>query len=143
VELEPWRGRPVGISAHAIIRWLERVGGVELGPMRRVAAALFVAKKASDKATLRLIETGFGLSLDPIRRRIREAFDEGVVIERPNKADIVLPSGHALAIVRNPDGGHVVLTVLSPGMLLHPAASPVDSGRVLDDGVPEGQGDLT
>lgn len=101
--------------------------------MRRVAAALFVSKKASDKATLRLIEVGFGLSLDPIRLSIRRSFDEGHVIERPNKCDIVLPSGHAFGIVKNPGGDVVVLTVLAPGMLLKPAEPMVDGTGWIGD----------
>lgn len=142
MELEEWRGSPVGITAHAVIRWLERGEGIELGPLRRLTSALFDTKRSRDKALLRVIETGYGLSLDPIRARIRRAFDEGEVIERPNKSDIVLPSGHGLAIARNADGGLVVLTVLAPGMLLKPA-SPVDGQAVMSDGSSEGQGDLT
>jgi hypothetical protein len=142
MEIEPWRGHPVAISAHAVIRWLERIEGVELGPLRRLAGALFQSKKASDKAMLRVIETGFGLSLDPIRLRIRRAFDEGEPINRPNKSDIVLPGGYALGVVKNPDGTLVVLTVLEPGMLLRPA-STAGTGEVGMGDVPEGQGDPT
>lgn len=141
MEIEPWRGMPVAISAHAILRWLERVEGVDLGPVRRLSAALSGARRASDRSVLRMIERGFGISLDPIRLRIREAFDEGEPIERPNKSDIVLSSGHTLAIVRNPDGALVVLTVLEPGMLVWPAAAAKKEDDVGD--VPEGQEDTS
>lgn len=138
---EPWRDRQIGISAHAIVRWLERVCGVDVAPLRRIASSLVGpgAGRPSDKAVVRLLEKGLLVDLDPIRREIRQAIEDGETRESRGHLDVLMASGHAVVVQKDHAEGWTVTTVLTPAMApgRRPPPAPAEGGR------PEGDQDDT
>ncbi len=60
------------ITAHAVIRWLERAEGVDLRPIRRAARREGCAP-GDDGALVRFIETATDIDLAPARRALGSA----------------------------------------------------------------------
>ena len=121
---EPWRGRPVAVSDHATLRWLERVHGVPIDPLRRFLSALTGAGRPNDRLVARLIERAHGTSLDPVRLMVRRALDEGETLERHGHFDVLLPSGHSVVVPRSRSDVWNVATVLPPELSPRPPGDP-------------------
>lgn len=95
------------ISAHALVRWLERVEGIDIPSVKREMRGMGLDANA-DGEILRFLQSSRGISLDAAQGRVSEALRQG---KRSDDARYVfLPS--AVLAVR----GAAVLTVLTPEM---------------------------
>jgi hypothetical protein len=108
-------GREVTITSHAVLRWIERVAGLDLQPFRHVASSMGASGKSNDR-TVERIMAAFGFDLDGTRRIMLEAMRTGVPDLRERSAHVMIAHGHRFIMVAHDPGTWSVLTVLSPGM---------------------------
>lgn len=111
-----WRERPLKVSPHAVLRWIERVENVDIEMIRRLADAAITKGRSHDRTIVRMIEQGLGVDLDRVRSRIFEAIGSGRLIERRTGFNVEMQSGHLVCVVRDHAGDWGVATVLSPDM---------------------------
>ena len=111
-----WRGRPLSVSPHAVLRWMERVEGLEFGILRRLAASTTLGSTGTDKMVVRMMELGLGMDLDVIRGRIVESLHSGTYVDRRTNFNVVTETGHLICVVRDHKADWSVATVLSPDM---------------------------
>lgn len=107
--------REVTITSHAVLRWIERVAGLNLQPFRHVASSLGSSGKSNDR-TVERIMAAFGFDLDGTRRIMLEALLTGTPDLRERSAHVTTSYGHRFIMVAHDPGTWSVLTVLSPGM---------------------------
>lgn len=120
-------GRTVQITAHALVRWIERVVGNDLKKVRR--AALEAARASlgddapetiGDADVIEFIER-LGFDLEPMRAKIRALAEPGALLAAKT---VIAPGGNRLVLA-----GWCVVTVLDRNMTLTGRPMKVLTGR--------------
>lgn len=119
-----YAGRMALVSAHAVIRWMERVEGRDLGPIRRMVEAVLPIGRPGDKMIVQMIEKGLGVNLDPYREAIRQAVREGTAVEKGQGFDILTGTGFVVCIRKDHGPGYNVATVLTEQMWTEERSRP-------------------
>lgn len=135
-----YAGRMTLISAHSIIRWMERVEGRDLGTIRRMVESVLPIGKPGDKMIVQMIEKGLGVSLDPYREAIRQAVREGEAVEKGQGFDIMTGTGFVVCVRKDHGPGYNVATVLTEQMWTDERSRPWP-GRTDDQVSPEDEAD--
>lgn len=65
-------GDRIVVSDHALLRWIERVAGVDPDALRRQIAA--EARSGLDLGARRIVQGGIVYALDPVGRRVVSCF---------------------------------------------------------------------
>jgi len=136
-----YAGRTTLISGHAVIRWMERVEGRDLQPIRRLVESVLPIGRPGDKMLVQMIEKGFGVNLDPYREAIRKAVREGRGIERGQGFDVVTGTGHVICLRKDHGPGYNVATVLTEEMWTEERSAP-DPARANGRHGPEDEADV-
>lgn len=119
-----YAGRMTLISAHSVIRWMERVEGRDLGTIRRMVESVLPIGRPGDKMIVQMIEKGLGVNLDPYREAIRQAVREGTAVEKGQGFDILTGTGFVICIRKDHGPGYNVATVLTEQMWTEERSRP-------------------
>jgi hypothetical protein len=139
----PDRDAPEGIELtdHFLVRWMERVHGVDMSFAHRVASAVSMGHKVRDGGVVRMIEHAYGIDLNPIRRAIRHVVATTPMVCAEGRCVVRMDSGHHVIIAKSKDRWFMA-TVLAPGMRVDPSRPSDDEVRAAESAAEADAADL-
>lgn len=106
----------LAISDHAVLRWMERMHGMDVATLRRRVAAFQNVAHVKDATVVRFLEIGMGLSLEGLRDEMRD-----LVASMPSivKARQAVAGGPDMRLVIQRDLGIWTVTTVLTGNMEH------------------------